>query len=89
MSGLALALQEKLRHDPRTNIARYAEHVPQCIPAAVDCMVNGAPYSELPGHGSLEIPPITLTKGPVFWNTNDLTPPPNPDIAWWWDRLDT
>ncbi|MFD9636633.1 terpene synthase family protein [Streptomyces violascens] len=84
---LALALQAQLLHDVRPNVARLAAELPQWIPATVDIMTTSVRYQEIPGHGVLDVPTVTLTDTPVFWDPQDLTPPPYPDIAWWWDQL--
>lgn len=39
-----------------------------------------------PAAASVRWPSITLTDQPVLWDPDDLTPPPYPDIAWWWHQ---
>jgi hypothetical protein len=40
-----------------------------------------------PGGTTVAPPALTLTPAPTLWDPDDLTPPPYPDIAWWWQQL--
>lgn len=87
---LMLRLREQLRADPRPGVARYAAELPQWLPATLHWTANSARYleaDELAAHGPVTAPALELVDAPTRWDPEDLTPPPYPDIAWWWDQL--
>ncbi|MGX1776788.1 terpene synthase family protein [Nocardia brasiliensis] len=91
---LMLRLQDRLMEDPRPGVARYAAELPQWIPAVGYFTATSSRYMHVPGpSGSdpirISSPTLTLTDTPTRWDPDDLTPPPYPDIAWWWDQLST
>ncbi|OLT33223.1 hypothetical protein BJF79_08045 [Actinomadura sp. CNU-125] len=79
---LALRLQRRLLADPRPEVVRYAAELPQWIPATLHFTATSARYHlpDLPG----DI--LELSDTPLVWDSDDHTPPPHPQIAWWWDH---
>ncbi|MGW0472443.1 terpene synthase family protein [Streptomyces coeruleorubidus] len=91
--GLMSRLQERLLRDSRPSVARYAAELPQWLPATVNWMSRSVRYLTLldqdsPGGTPLAPPALSMTGSPRLWDPADLTPPPYPDIAWLWTRLD-
>ncbi|QHC27531.1 terpene synthase family protein [Streptomyces sp. HF10] len=85
MVGVMLRLQQRLLVDPRPAVARYAAELPQWIPSTIDFSANSARYLET-RKVSFTPPAITMSDTPFLWDQSDLTPPPYPDIAWWWQQ---
>ncbi|MEU6915782.1 polyprenyl synthetase family protein [Streptomyces olindensis] len=83
-----LRLQQELLADPRPSVARYAAELPQWLPATIDFTATSARYLSEHKPGLAAVPKVTTTPKPVLWDPADLTPPPYPDIAWWWRLLD-
>lgn len=91
---LMLRLRDQLMADPRPGVARYAAELPQWLPAVAHFTVNSARYLHVPATSEADAvhitpPVLTLTDTPTRWDPDDLTPPPYPDIAWWWSQLAT
>lgn len=86
---LTMRLQQQLLTDPRPNVARYAAELPAWLPATLNFTTTSARYLELPGaNGATITPPeLIMTPTPNRWDPENLTPPPYPEIAWWWDQL--
>ncbi|MEV7099328.1 hypothetical protein AB0M80_41530 [Amycolatopsis sp. NPDC051045] len=74
-------LQQRLLADPRPEVARYASELPQWIPATVHFTATSARYHQ---HTA---PALTIRTTPTLWDPTDLTPPPYPQISWWWNQL--
>lgn len=92
MICLMLRLQGQLLNDPRPAVARYATEFPHWIPATLHWTTTSARYLQLPGTpggpGARIAPQtVTMTDTPTLWDPDDLTPPPYPEIAWWWNQL--
>ncbi|MFC9897696.1 hypothetical protein ACFVMC_28745 [Nocardia sp. NPDC127579] len=77
---LVLRLQEQLLLDPRPTVARFAADLPGWIPAGIQFATNTARYFT-------EAPHVSFTDTPLLWDPDDFTPPPYPEIAWWWQQL--
>ncbi|MFC9971122.1 terpene synthase family protein [Spirillospora sp. NPDC127200] len=78
---LAMVLQRRLTTDPRPEVARYAAELPQWIPSTLHFTATSARY-HLP---HLPENVLQLSDTPLMWDPDDLTPPPYPQMAWWWD----
>ncbi|MBQ1098002.1 hypothetical protein KBY55_18410 [Streptomyces sp. b94] len=90
---LMLRLQRQLLSDPRPAVARYAAELPQWLPATVHWTATSTRYLNLAHESPTDFttitpPRVTLLDTPLLWDPNDLTPPPYPDIAWWWEVLE-
>lgn len=83
-----LRLQHRLLADPRPSVARYAAELPQGLPAAIHFMATSSRYLTEHKPDLAAVPNVTTTPTPVLWDPDDTTPPPYPDIAWWWELLD-
>lgn len=93
MLCLMLHLQARLLDDHRPAVRRYASELPQWIPATASFTYSSARYLDIstPEDYSIETnapsTAIQINTTPTLWDPNDLTPPPYPDIAWWWDHV--
>ncbi|WP_405904516.1 terpene synthase family protein [Streptomyces sp. NBC_00656] len=86
---LTMRLQRQLLADPRANVARFAAELPAWLPATLHFTTTSARYLELPGTDGTPLAPpeLVMTSTPNRWDPDDLTPPPIPEIAWWWQQL--
>jgi hypothetical protein len=89
---LMLRLQQRLLRDPRPSVARYARELPQWLPATIHFTITSARYlevttTETTPETTLAIPTMSIVDTPTLVNPDDLSPPPYPDVAWWWDQL--
>ncbi|MBT2511307.1 hypothetical protein J7I98_36920 [Streptomyces sp. ISL-98] len=87
---LMLRLQKRLLRHPSPEITRYAANLPYWISSTLHYSAASVRYiaaKDLPA--PMAPPTVNLVDSPVFWDPDDLTPPPYPDIAWWWDQLGT
>ncbi|MBF6229276.1 hypothetical protein IU470_29825 [Nocardia abscessus] len=87
----AVGLQQRLLTDPRPAVARFATELPRWIPAGLQWASTTARYhqhgdSPDTGH-SITPPALVVSAAPTLWDPADLTPPPYPEIAWWWAYL--
>ncbi|MFJ6699899.1 terpene synthase family protein [Streptomyces sp. NPDC091272] len=85
-------LQRQLLDDPRPAVARYASELPYWLPSTINFTATSTRYLQLPAAEGrppqrITAPTISTTDTPVLWDPDDLTPPPHPAIAWWWDQL--
>ncbi|RAS67453.1 hypothetical protein C8D87_103792 [Lentzea atacamensis] len=90
--SLMLRLQRRLLADPRPHVVRYAVQLPQWLPATIHWTSTSLRYLELPAVAgnegtSITLPSVSMVADPTVWDPDDLTPPPYPDIAWWWDQV--
>lgn len=58
------------------------------LAAAIHFMATSARYLTEHKPDLAAVPTVTTTPTPVLWDPDDTTPPPYPDIAWWWKLLD-
>ncbi|MFK0181841.1 terpene synthase family protein [Streptomyces xanthochromogenes] len=79
-------LQKRLLADSRPAVVRYAAELPQWIPATVEFTATSARYLTA---GTDTPVTVSASPAPLLWDPDDLTPPPYPDIAWWWHQLHT
>ncbi|MFD4406620.1 hypothetical protein ACFWPH_28055 [Nocardia sp. NPDC058499] len=87
--GLAYRLQQRLRIDPRPDVARYAVELPRWVPAGIAWASSTARYHDLTATDTVKsvAPHVTVTTVPTVWDPDDRTPPPYPEISWWWEQL--
>ncbi|MGW5383924.1 terpene synthase family protein [Nocardia sp. NPDC003963] len=87
--SVAHRLQRQLLADPRPDVARYARELPRWIPAGIEWASTTVRYLEPAGPGApgFSPPQISVSTVPTVWDPDDLTPPPYPEIAWWWKEL--
>ncbi|MEU6709307.1 terpene synthase family protein [Streptomyces wuyuanensis] len=86
---LMTRLQAVLRNDPRPAVARYATELPQWLPATIHFSAASARYLTQLRPSSAPLPDLVVTDTPNWWDPGDTTPPPYPDIAWWWEHAST
>ncbi|WP_433717207.1 terpene synthase family protein (plasmid) [Nocardia sp. CA-084685] len=86
--SVAWHLQQQLRADPRPAVARLAADLPAWIPAGIHWAATTSRYREFTGTSTAgTAPKVTLSQTPILWDRDNLTPPPHPEIAWWWQEL--
>jgi hypothetical protein len=86
--AVAHRLQQQLLTDPRPDVVRYARELPRWIPAGIEWARTTVRYLEPAAGGPGFSPPqISVAPEPTVWDPDDLTPPPHPEIAWWWEEL--
>ncbi len=86
---LAYRLQQQLLTNHRPEVARYALELPRWIPAGIAWAATTARYHDLPTADTVEsvAPQVSVTAIPTVWDPDDPTPPPYPEIAWWWEQV--
>ncbi|MFB8275959.1 terpene synthase family protein [Nocardia colli] len=84
-------LQRKLLRHPSPAVVQYAKDLPLWMPATLAFTSTSARYLETVGSDGVEplrLPKITFVDTPIYWDPTDHTPPPYPEISWWWSLLD-
>ncbi|MEV3855307.1 terpene synthase family protein [Streptomyces sp. NPDC050095] len=79
---LFLTLKQRLERDASDDLARYLRSLGSYIRAAVDWTLHSTRY-QYP-HASAAQPAFTTSGWTDQPRTHDITPPPIPSIAWWW-----
>lgn len=85
---LVVRLQAQLQHSPHPAVARYAREIPHWISSTLHFSKTSIRYFESPTFDlPVTLPAVNLVGTPTRWDPEDLTPPPYPDMAWWWGQL--
>lgn len=89
--ALVVRLREQLLTDPRPDVVLLAGDLPNWIPAAVGWASTTARYYQVDrgDRATCFTPPeLVVSDAPSLWDPENLTPPPYPEIAWWWATIE-
>ncbi|WP_306360063.1 hypothetical protein [Nocardia sp. CC227C] len=88
--ALVVRLQRQLLADPRPDVALLAGDLPNWIPAAIAWASTTSRYVRVDHEGQhtrFTPPALVVSETPTIWDPENLTPPPYPEIAWWWSTI--